>query len=462
MKITLADKLVAWLTLFSGLAISAVAEYYSIIGFTAIFAAAVIPVIIMGIVLGVGKIVATVWLKLNWERAPFLVKTYLLTAIAVLMMITSMGIFGFLSKAHMDQTLVSGDATSKIAIYDEKIKTEKENIDAARKALKQMDESVDQVLARSTTEQGADKSAALRRQQAKERAQLQRDISNAQSNIAKLQTERAPIAAEVRKVEAEVGPVKYIAALIYGDNPDNNLLEAAVRWVIIVIVIVFDPLAVILLLASQYSFQWFRKQEEDDLIHETVPLYVADVGEKPTEEEKKSINDFVPQPQEYVPSEEDLIAEANAKLAEIEKEVPETILPEEPKETEIDYSKHTYLNPEKSFWHKPEGWEEVPPQVYRPEPQVVEEEKVETDESKFKILPELQKELEKVEDKIVANVLWTDELQAWREANPNENIYEIQRMFDAGEIDQLPWNDSKKKITYMIKEQGQQILKTRE
>jgi len=164
----------------------------------------------------------------------------------------------------LDQAVPTGDIAAKVSLIDEKIKTQKENIDASRKALKQMDESVDQTMARSTDTKGADKAAALRRAQAKERAQLQNDIAKAQSAIASLNEERAPIAKELRKVEAEVGPIKYIAAFIYGDNPDQNLLERAVRWVIIVIVLVFDPLAVILLLASQYSFAWFRKQKEED------------------------------------------------------------------------------------------------------------------------------------------------------------------------------------------------------
>jgi len=240
----------AFLALFSGLSLSAVAIYYSVAGLVAIFAAAVIPIIVMGVALEISKLVATVWLKLNWKRAPFFIKTYLMIAITILMVITSMGIFGFLSKAHSDQSLVSGDVLSKISIYDEKIKVAKDNIDANRKALKQMDEAVDQVMGRSQDEKGADKAVALRRGQAKERTRLLSEIAAEQKTIAKLSEERAPIAAEVRKVEAEVGPIKYIAALIYGDNPDNNLLERAVRWVIIIIVGVFDPLAVILLLSS--------------------------------------------------------------------------------------------------------------------------------------------------------------------------------------------------------------------
>ena len=255
--------LMAYLTLFSGLFISAVAIYYSVSGLTAIFAASVIPIIIMGTSLEVGKLVASVWLKQYWNEAPRLLRSYLLVAVAILMLITSMGIFGYLSKAHTDQSLVSGDVQSKIAVYDEKIKTERENIDASRKQLKQMDEAVDQVMARSTTEGGADKAVAIRRSQQKDRGRLLADITASQQKIATINEQRAPIAAEVRKVEAEVGTIKYIAAFIYGDNPDENVLEKAVRWVIILIVIVFDPLAVILLLASQYSFEIERRKKQE-------------------------------------------------------------------------------------------------------------------------------------------------------------------------------------------------------
>jgi len=318
MKPTLNEKFLAYLALISGLTLSMVAEYYSILGLTAIFSAAFIPVVIMGIALGVGKVTATLWLKQNWKIAPLSIKAYLFTAIAVLMFITSMGIFGFLSKAHSDQNLVSGDVQSKIAVYDEKIKTARENIDANRKALKQMDEAVDQVMARSQDEKGADKAVAIRRGQARERTRLLAEIQAEQKTIIQLNEERAPIAAEVRKVEAEVGPIKYIAAFVYGET-DQTVLEKAVTWVIIILIVVFDPLAVILLLASQISFQDFRergakkdiKVEEDfSSTEEFVKAFaiapgaapalhpdlmaasdkpdarVADVGEKPTAKEK--------------------------------------------------------------------------------------------------------------------------------------------------------------------------------
>ena len=262
--------ILAYLLLLTGLTISAVAIYYSVVGLTAIFSAAAVPIIIMGSALEVGKLVCASWLKANWEKAPGFMKYYMTSAVVVLMLITSMGIFGFLSKAHNDQTLVSGDVGSKIAIYDEKIKTAKENVEADRKQLKQMDEAVDQIMGRSTDEKGADKANIVRKSQQRDRIALAKDIETQQKLIASLNDEAAPIRAEVRKVEAEVGPIKYIAAFIYGTAPDESMLERAVTWIIILIVIVFDPLAVIMLLASQMTFAWKKEKtntttyEQDD------------------------------------------------------------------------------------------------------------------------------------------------------------------------------------------------------
>lgn len=247
-------------TLLVALIISGVAAYYSIVGLTAIFSAAFVPIIIMGAALEVGKVTAAVWLKMNWQRASFTYKLYLIPAVCVLMLLTSMGIFGFLSKAHSEQNLISGDTTAKVLIVDEKIKTQRDNIALARRALEQLDKQVEERLSRGTSEQGVERAAQLRRQQQAERTKLQKDIQTAQNEIAKLNEERAPLAAAVRKVENEVGPIKYIAALIYGDNPDISLLERAVRWVIIIIVAVFDPLALVLILAAQQSLRWARHE----------------------------------------------------------------------------------------------------------------------------------------------------------------------------------------------------------
>jgi hypothetical protein len=250
------------LILAVALFISAVAAFYSIAGLAAIFAAAVTPIIIMGLALEIGKIAATVWLHKYWKRVALQFKLYLVPAILVLMIITSMGIFGFLSKAHMDQSVPTGDVIAKVTILDEKIGTERANIDSIKKALAQMDSQVDQILSRTTDDRGATKAAQLRKRQYSERTSLQADIAKAQQTIATLQEERAPIAAQVRKVEAEVGPIRYIAALIYGDNPDSNLLERAVRWVIILLVFVFDPLAIVLILAADQTFVWAKEDKQ--------------------------------------------------------------------------------------------------------------------------------------------------------------------------------------------------------
>jgi hypothetical protein len=251
-----------YLLLAVALTISLTAAFYSIAGLTAIFAAAFWPIVIMGSVLELGKVITTVWLHKYWDRAALQFKLYLVPAIGILMLITSMGIFGFLSKAHLDQAVPAGDISSQVQIFDDKIKTERDNIEAARRALKQMDAQVDEKLSRTTDDKGAERAVQIRRAQAKERTNLQNEISTAQKKISSLQEQRAPIASQARKVEAEVGPIKYIAALIYGDNPDANILEKAVRWVIILIVLVFDPLALVLILAADQTFEWAREDKK--------------------------------------------------------------------------------------------------------------------------------------------------------------------------------------------------------
>lgn len=300
--------LLTYLMLGVALALSAVAAFYSIAGLAAIFAAAVIPIVIMGSILEAAKLVVTVWLHEYWSRCRLAMKLYLVPAVFFLMIITSMGIFGFLSKAHLDQAVPTGDVAAKVQLIDEKIKTERDNIEASRRALRQMDESVDQTMSRSNDEKGADKAAQLRRGQARERGILQNDIATAQKKIATLNEERAPIATELRKVEAEVGPIKYIAALIYDDNTDVDMLEKAVRWVIILLVIVFDPLAIMMLLAATESLKWEkerviqpRKEEDDasesndDVESDAKDLVGLDPGDKPDVQPRAEIVDIPPE-----------------------------------------------------------------------------------------------------------------------------------------------------------------------
>ena len=255
------------------LSLSALAAYYAVMGLIAIFAAAVIPIALMGSLLEASKLVVASWLYRSWNDIPRLMKSYFTIALVVLMMLTSMGIFGFLSKAHLDQAVPSGDVAAKLALIDEKIKTEKENINASRKELSQLDSQVDQTISRTTDSAGADRAISIRRGQQKDRARILKEIGDSQTKVAKLNEDRAPIASEVRKVEAEVGPIKYIAALIYGDSIDENVLEKAVRIVTIMIVIVFDPLAVLLLIAANWNMkhtkskdwtEFFAKKPEED------------------------------------------------------------------------------------------------------------------------------------------------------------------------------------------------------
>ena len=244
------------------LALSAVAGWYAIAGLIAIFAASVIPIAIMGSLLEVSKLVVASWLYRSWKHIPFLMKSYFTIALITLMLLTSMGIFGFLSKAHLDQAVPTGDLVAKLEMVDEKIKTQRENLDASRQAIAQLDKQVNETINRSTNTSGAERSVQIRRNQQAERTRILKDIGAAQAEISKLQQERAPIATEVRKVEAEVGPIKYIAQLIYGEEAKGGtLLEKAVRFVILMIVFVFDPLAVLMLVAANWQMNRDRQEK---------------------------------------------------------------------------------------------------------------------------------------------------------------------------------------------------------
>ena len=384
--------------LIVALAISGIAAFYSIVGLIAIFAAAAVPIIVMGGALEIGKIATTVWLHTNWHRVPQAFKYYLVPAVAILMFVTSMGIFGFLSKAHIEQTAMSDEQRAEVSQLDSKntrseakiarwnaelsrlSKGEDQRVDNLvdrdQVALKEVREQINQEKANARAD--ADKQIALqqeRLQQAADRKEAdikaaqtrkeqdiaaaqaryensfskkgldeaiaeakateieatktakrnelsvasaaQREIKNINANINnrlseidakyasslgsinsriqelrnaantktddidgriaeldnlvdqeqleidKLNEEIAVYEKEYRKLEAEVGPIKYVAALIYGDNPDVNMLERAVRWVIILIVVVFDPLALTLILAATKQFQWAREEREN-------------------------------------------------------------------------------------------------------------------------------------------------------------------------------------------------------
>ena len=244
-----------FLMFFCALALSTSAAWYSIIGLTAIFAAAKIPIIIMGATLEISKLVVASWLYRNWKEIPFLMKSYLTGALLVLMFLTSMGIFGFLSKSHADQSMNSGDVIAQIEMLEQRIQIEQSKIDSAKTTLAQLDAQVNEMIGRSTSTSAINRSITIRKQQDKERSMLIESIQESQTKINGFSEELIPYKAQNRQLEAEVGPIKYIAALIYGENVDENLLEKAIRWVILLIVGVFDPLAVVMLIAASWSMK---------------------------------------------------------------------------------------------------------------------------------------------------------------------------------------------------------------
>ena len=249
--------ILALLTLLIALTISAVAAYYSIIGLIAIFSAAVIPIAVMGVVLEAGKLITASWLYQNWKTVPKLLKGYLSFAVVVLMFITSMGIFGFLSKAHIEQTTIASDNSLDIQLIESKIERKYTEIELAEKQLNLLDNALERY-----TELGAiTKGLTARKEQEPERNELFQTISAASSDIATLGDERTILLREQVTIEAEVGPIRYIAELIYGEST-KKVLEDAVRAVIILLVLVFDPLAVLLLIAANMSFRDIKRRRK--------------------------------------------------------------------------------------------------------------------------------------------------------------------------------------------------------
>jgi len=240
------------LTLVMALAISGVAAWYSIAGLMAIFSGAATAIIIMGGVLEAGKLVTASWLYRNWKEIPFLLKSYLTSAVVVLMLITSMGIFGFLSKAHLEHSISLGGTNElQITNLERQIARQQSIIADAETVLTQLDSQVATLIEYDRI-RGPSGSIAVRESQSDERRLLNETIDAAYIRIDGLQKDLTPIQQEKLALEVEVGPLKYIAELIYGDNA-RDFFDEAVRWVILLIVFVFDPLAVLLLIAANMT-----------------------------------------------------------------------------------------------------------------------------------------------------------------------------------------------------------------
>ena len=277
------------LTFLSAISISIIAAGYSIVGLATLFAGAVVPIIMMGSALEVGKLVAASWLYHNWNSdVPRLLKSYLFIAIIVLIFITSLGIFGFLSKAHLDQVKPTSSNNIKIELIDNQIKSQQLIIDRSQKTLTLLDKALEVYIDKEYVTRGLKE----RKKQKPERDALTLAINEASDKIAELSDKKGSLKLEQDKIEAEVGPIKYVAELIYGENA-KDMFDHAVRVVILILIFVFDPLAVLLLIAANISLrQWRRKRE----IAKTDKQYTL---EQRLEREKKKAERFKEKSRDY-------------------------------------------------------------------------------------------------------------------------------------------------------------------
>ena len=247
----------ALVTLITALGISAVAAFYSIVGLMAIFSASALSIAVMGIVLEIGKLITASWLYQNWKRVPFLLKSYLTIAVVILMFITSMGIFGYLSKAHIDQGSGTSELYVKVERLDNRIASERKIIKRAETQLSALDSALDKYLELGAVSKGLQK----REDQEEERNSLTNIINKSQGKIDKLLDEKSEYKLQINSFEVEVGPLKYISALVYGDEA-LDYIDTAVRAVILILVFVFDPLAVLLIIAANISFAEYNEKRK--------------------------------------------------------------------------------------------------------------------------------------------------------------------------------------------------------
>lgn len=237
------------LVLMMGLLLTAVGGYFSIIGLATIFAGAFWSVVAMATTLELSKIVAASWIYQSWRIAPFLIRAYMVAAVSLLVFITSMGIFGYLSKAHVEQTISTGGNNQiRIEILESKIKRQENIISDGNIVLSQLDQAVS-ILQEYDRIRGPEGALAVRRDQTEERENINQQINQAYNEIEDLRDELLPLQKQQLELEAEIGPLKYIAELIYGEKA-QDYFDVAVRWIIILLVSVFDPLAITMIIAG--------------------------------------------------------------------------------------------------------------------------------------------------------------------------------------------------------------------
>jgi hypothetical protein len=233
-----------------GLMLTCVGGYFSIVGLATIFAGAFWSVVVMAATLELSKVVAASWIYRSWSIAPVLIRTYMVLSIIVLVFITSLGLFGYLSKAHLEHSISTGGTNElQIENLQRQIGNQQRSIKDAETVLSQLDATV-QTLIDYDRIRGKDGAIATRQAQGEERASQNENINNAYANIERLQSSLSPLQRERLELEVEVGPLKYIAELIYGKDNAAEYFDVAVRWIIILLVCVFDPLAIVMIISG--------------------------------------------------------------------------------------------------------------------------------------------------------------------------------------------------------------------
>ena len=569
------------LVMFTALTISAVAIYYSVAGLAAIFAAAVIPIIIMGGVLEVAKLVTAVWLHKYWTQAKWWLKYYLTTAVIILMFITSMGIFGFLSKAHIEQTSGVDESVAQVSRIEGELVRQEDIVTRAELKIKELEttgtggqsniqaqidkeqeristaydrikpaiaeqniiianvtnlfqgelDKIDNQLAKlqgyiesndikkaqgmigakadgtygpktataftlwqdakkvernswlqkiqdsaqsSTVTTARDEIKRLRASADtqiaesnklinKYRDQLTADtktditslieqqylkITTANQQVDTLTEEKYTIQREYRKLEAEVGPIKYIAEFVYGEAADRNMLEEAVRWVIITIIFVFDPLAVLLLIASQYTFQFIKRSKQEDF----------DQAEYDRVRAQAIVNNVPPQFEDVSPEElqKEIDDEEDSLKAELEQEI-DSFLPndeidkaidEEIKKIDEEITNEVLSVVEE--YNVPTPVEPPPSNmgiVLEAKPQMRIDTVPEKKTEEIRLTEEQINELDQHPE-------WSEAKRKWKDENPNLTIKAFKEKYLLGEIDSFPWE------TYLDKEDSPDSIKT--
>ena len=245
------------LTLLVALAISTVAAYYSIVGLMAIFAGATTAIAIMGVVLEIGKLICASWTFQNWKTSPFTIRSYFIVAVVVLMLITSLGIFGFLSRAHITQSSPTALLEERIERIDLKVNQRQTQINRYQGRLDTLDQALQRYIELGAISKGLSKIGAMDN----ETNLLKTKISTLETEIDGLTDKKYGMKTELNLAEVEVGPIRYVASMIYDDVSESQL-EEAVRWIIVLLIFVFDPLAVVLVIAANISLRDYRRERK--------------------------------------------------------------------------------------------------------------------------------------------------------------------------------------------------------